>query len=146
MNSNVQVIIKENPFIFQMFIPGQPIGYRAVGGTKGTTSHEWYHREKLFQGLKFKKYWDRPPIERGVALHLEFRIKPTRALQNQYGQLLEGQDCIRIPNLDKYIKFITEVLTPIAWSNESQITVLKARKFYSYEPGTDITIYESPTP
>lgn len=135
-----RVVIKESPtFEFEIFFPLKPVAWERAG-RKGDRYYDAQAQQKLVWGLLFKKHFPYQPFKEPVGLHMEFRIPPTRALSAQFGQTIEGVDHARVPDLDNYVKFLLDALTPLAWENDCQIVSLHARKFWSFEPGVLLRI------
>lgn len=44
------------------------------------------------------------------------------------------------PDVDNYIKFILDCMNGICWHDDAQVVEIKARKVYSEEPRTEITV------
>jgi Holliday junction resolvase RusA-like endonuclease len=131
------------PYKFEIFLAQQPVPWKRAM-RHGDKYYDSQTKDKLFYALTFAKHFTHKPFTGPVAVHLEFRIKPPRTLIAKYGGKLEGIDHARKADLDNYVKFVLDALTPRAWKDDSLIVALKARKCWSFDPGTLITVYEVP--
>lgn len=48
------------------------------------------------------------------------------------------------PDLDKLVRCVIDALTGIAWNDDSQVGLIRARKVYHHTPGVTIEISEAP--
>lgn len=97
-------------------------------------------KEKILTRLHLNSLLSRSDfkiLSGAITLDLTFFV---RAPQNKKSLL--GEFCVSKPDLDNYIKFYLDVMNGLVYNDDNQVCQLYARKIYSGEPKTVISVSE----
>lgn len=88
-------------------------------------------------GCKFEK--DEPVTIRIVARYMPAKSTSKKKMK----QMLDGEILpLKKPDMDNIVKVIADALNSVAYQDDSQVVLVKAKKVYSAVEGVDVTIQE----
>lgn len=89
------------------------------------------------QGCRFEK-------ETPLTLRIIARYAPAKSTsKKKMQQMLDGEIFpLKKPDMDNIVKVIADALNSVAYQDDSQIVLVKAKKVYSAVEGVDVTIEE----
>lgn len=76
----------------------------------------------------------------GIAVTLRFWCPIPTGLSKRKREALDGQLCLKKPDIDNYIKLVLDALNGIAWEDDNAVANIAASKGYSFEPRTEVCI------
>lgn len=115
-----------------------PICWKRAVPVKGRAMWDSQKQEKFMVGVSLSnQHENKPLIEEPVHLEITFHMpRPAR-----YRLLQEGAPHFYTPDLSNLLKFIEDAATGVLWKDDSVITQLTAKKVYSSDPHTSLTIH-----
>lgn len=78
--------------------------------------------------------------EHGIALTCEFYCPIPSSLSKRKREQLNGELCLKKPDIDNYVKLVCDALNGIAWEDDNVVASLYAVKLYDNEPRTEVYI------
>lgn len=82
------------------------------------------------------------PLECPLSIELEFHLPIPTSISNKKKNLLFKNGHAKKPDLSNLIKFVEDALNKVIWQDDSLICEVIAKKIYTYEPKTILTIKE----
>lgn len=76
----------------------------------------------------------------GIAVTLRFWCAIPAGLSKRKRESLDGQLCLKKPDIDNYVKLVLDALNGIAWEDDNAVASIAASKGYSFEPRTEVCI------
>ena len=76
----------------------------------------------------------------GIAVTLRFWCAIPSGLSKRKREALNGQLCLKKPDIDNYVKLVLDALNGIAWEDDNAVASIAASKGYSFEPRTEVCI------
>lgn len=76
----------------------------------------------------------------GIAVTLRFWCPIPTGLSKRKRESLDGQLCLKKPDIDNYVKLVLDALNGIAWEDDNAVASIAASKGYSFEPRTEVCI------
>lgn len=76
----------------------------------------------------------------GIAVTLRFWCAIPAGLSKRKRESLDGQLCLKKPDIDNYVKLVLDALNGIAWEDDNAVANIAASKGYSFEPRTEVCI------
>lgn len=76
----------------------------------------------------------------GIAVTLRFWCAIPSGLSKRKREALDGQLCLKKPDIDNYVKLVLDALNGIAWEDDNAVASIAASKGYSFEPRTEVCI------
>lgn len=76
----------------------------------------------------------------GIAVTLRFWCPIPARLSKRKRESLNGQLCLKKPDIDNYVKLVLDALNGIAWEDDNAVASIAASKGYSFEPRTEVCI------
>lgn len=76
----------------------------------------------------------------GIAVTLRFWCTIPSGLSKRKREALDGQLCLKKPDIDNYVKLVLDALNGIAWEDDNAVASIAASKGYSFEPRTEVCI------
>lgn len=76
----------------------------------------------------------------GIAVTLRFWCAIPTGLSKRKREALDGQLCLKKPDIDNYVKLVLDALNGIAWEDDNAVASIAASKGYSFEPRTEVCI------
>lgn len=76
----------------------------------------------------------------GIAVTLRFWCAIPTGLSKRKREALNGQLCLKKPDIDNYVKLVLDALNGIAWEDDNAVASIAASKGYSFEPRTEVCI------
>lgn len=87
-------------------------------------------------------YGSRKRFTGALSIAIDFYMPTPRSASAKRTEAMEGQPCTaRNGDLDNLIKTVLDGLNGIAFIDDAQTCEIKARKFWSSDPRTEVTIY-----
>ena len=89
---------------------------------------------------RFRSDWDRAPLRGPVECHMTFWIGlPATTPQKKIAGYV-GSPCLKHIDCDNIFKFFSDAMNGIIINDDSQIWSMSAKKIWTTEPRTDITL------
>lgn len=127
-----------------LVIPGKPQGKQRPRHTrKGITYTPDETRSYETQVAALYKAAKGELLEGNLKLILEIYY-PIPASATKSDKVLMSSNILRPgkkPDIDNVIKIIMDALNGVAYKDDAQIVCVVANKYYSYEPRTEVSIY-----
>ena len=137
--------------IIQFSVPGQPVGKQrpkfttVKGHAVAYTPAKTANYETLVRLAYMQAYPGAKPFEKGTPLVVNieafFQIPKATSKKKREEMLAHNIRPTTKIDIDNISKAVCDALNKVAYYDDSQIVVLKARKYYADEPGVNITIY-----
>ena len=125
--------------VYTVTIPGDPIPWQRAGKS-GARLYDKQKNEKILWGLNFMKGFSQEALTGPLSVDITFHMRVFQSLDKKYGQSIEGKTHYQVPDLSNLVKFLEDALNTVAWKDDALIAECHARKVWSYEPRTVITI------
>lgn len=126
-------------------IYGDPIAQkRPRFARRGNHVHTYDEQQKLKEGYKWQirsQYREEPltsPIALDIVFFMPIPSSLSKVKKTQMSNGLIGHCCK--PDLDNLIKLQLDCLNKIVFEDDAQICEIRAKKIYSYNPGTLIRV------
>ena len=128
-------------------VPGTPLPLQRPRAFKCGNSIRMYNSQKK-QMLEFSSAveeilphdFHRFPITQNLLLDIRFHMPIPKSTSKKKTVEMELRSHCKKPDLTNLVKFVEDSLNGIVWDDDSQISQLKAKKFWSGEPKTIIDI------
>ena len=138
--------------IVEFVVPGPPVGkgrprFSTINGhAVAYTPEKTASFENLVRLAYKQAYPDKKPFDKGVQLSVTINayFPIPKATSKKKAALMKERQIrpTTKPDLDNLAKSICDALNKVAFYDDSQVVVLKVRKFYDETPQTDIIIFD----
>lgn len=125
--------------MFEFTLPGMPIAQKRPRFASGVVFNS-QKKEKILTRLHLNSLLVRSDfkiLSGAITLDLTFFVRAPHNKKN-----LLGEFCVSKPDLDNYVKFYLDVMNGLVYNDDNQVCQLYARKIYSGEPKTVISVSE----
>ena len=131
----------------KIVIPGSPVPQLRPRAVRMGNGIRMYDPKKVkdykaYIATVAKSEWKRKPLKYPLILYIDVYRDIQKSGSGRIKQMKEGRMILpdMKPDITNYVKGIEDALNGIVYVDDSQITTLVARKFYSYEPRIEITV------
>lgn len=130
--------------MIEFFIPGVPVPkgrpkFTVRGGfAKAYTPAKTRDYENMVKSIAQKSI--SRPLEGPLCVSIVATFNPAPSLSNKARQSLLNQPHTKRPDLDNIVKILTDSLNGLAYTDDSQIAELHARKVYGVDVGVSVEI------
>ena len=131
--------------VIKFTVPGEPKGKgrpRLAKSGRAYTPHDTASYENLVKVCFTDRYTDHEPIDGEVWVDITAYYKiPKSASKKKHQDMAMGFiRPLKKPDLDNIAKIVCDSLNGIAYHDDSQVTKLVVRKYYSITPRVDVKI------
>lgn len=127
-------------------VPGQPVakGRPRLGKWGTYTPEKTVNYENLVKMSYIETYRREDLLKGDLKVTINFYFSIPKSTSKKKRELMLNGEIMhnKRPDIDNCIKSITDALNEIAYKDDNQIVILKASKFYSDEPRTEVIIEE----
>jgi Holliday junction resolvase RusA-like endonuclease len=127
--------------IYSLTIPGDPVAQqRPRFSRRSGRAYDPQHDLKNSLTYHIASQWKDPPLEGPIQCNMTFYCKIPASTSAKKRAAMELRPCLKHKDLDNFIKLFSDCMNGIVFVDDCQIWKIQARKEWSSEPRTEMTI------